>query len=201
VHPALGVAVSHFDHSLFYVEGAGSLTFEGVTGGANQVVRLKVGFRDYDEHFTADSGWYAQASARWGVPHIFGGSDVFILSPWVRWSDIEGGIPVSVSAEAEPGRYIEYGSDFAYYTPVSDGVVAGANISLSDRYYRDPGLFTGSDDRHDTMVSPGATVIFKHVFAFQSDVRLQYRYRDNSSNDDSRDFEDHVITLNIDARF
>jgi hypothetical protein len=132
---------------------------------------------------------------------VFGGRDVIILSPWVRWSDIEGGVPVSVSAESEPGRYWEIGTDIAYYTPVADDVVVGANITVSTRQYNDPGLFSGTDDREDTMIAPGATLIFKHVFAYQSDVRLQYRHRDNSSNDDSRDFEDDIVTINLDFRF
>lgn len=203
LHPALGGAISYFDNTTFYSEIVGSLTAEGITAGANQIIRLKVGFRDYSSHFTSDSGWYAQLSARWGVPHVFSGKDVVILSPWFRWSDIDGGFPIAVSpsAESEPGRYWELGTDIAYYTPVSENVVVGANITVSTRQYSDPGLFSGSDDRSDTMVSPGATLIFKHVFAYQTDVRLNYRHRDNASNDDAREFEDDVITINLDARW
>jgi hypothetical protein len=201
VHPAVGVATSYFDHSSFYNEAVASLTFEGVTGGANQLARIKVGYRDYSGHFTSDSGWYVHVSGRWGIPHVFNGSDVIVLTPWFRWSDIEGGVPITVTSESEPGRYHEFGLDIAYYTPIADSVVVGANLTVWDRSYRDPGFLSGSDDRHDTMISPGATLIFKHVFAFQSDVRLQYRHRSNASNDDFREYEDDVVTLNLDVRF
>lgn len=201
VHPALGAAVSYFDKTTFYSEGIASVTLEGVAGGANQTARLKIGYRDYNSHFTADGGWYLHASGRWSVPHAFTDRDVIVLSPWFRWSAIKGGFPVALPTEPEPGRYIEFGADLAYFVPVSESIVLGANITLADRNYRDPGIASGTADRHDTMVTPGLTVIFKHVFKFQSDIRLQYRHRDNSSNDDTRDFQDDVVTLNIDTRF
>ena len=201
VHPAIGVASSYFDHSNFYNEALASVTFEGVTGGANQVARIKIGFRDYGSHFTSDSGWYAQANARWSIPHVLGSRDVLVFSPWVRWSDIEGGIPVSLNNESEPGRYLEFAADLAYYTPVYDDVVLGLNITVAQRNYRDPGLFSGGDDREDTLVAPGASLIFKHVFSYQTDVRLSYRHKDNDSNDKFREYEDDIVTINIDTRF
>lgn len=201
IHPAVGVGISYFDNTTFYTEGTGSVTFEGIAGGANQVARIKVGYRDYSNHFTTDSGFYVHVDARWSVPHIFGNSDVFIISPWFRWSDINGGVPVSLNSEAEPGRYTEFGADFAYYTPVTEGIVVGANLTVSDRNYRDPGLDSGTEDRHDTMWTPGATVIFKHLLWYQSDLRLTYRHRHNDSNDRTRDFDDNIVTANIDTRF
>lgn len=201
VHPALGVGASYYDNTTFYTEVFGSTTIEGVTAGANQVVRLKVGYRDYSHHFTTDSGFYVHLDARWTVPFIFNPSDVFVISPWFRWSDIEGGVPVSLNAEAEPGRYAEFGTDFAYYTPVSENVVVGANVTVSQRNYRDPGFLSHNEDREDFMVTPGATVIFKHVLFSQTDIRLNYRHRYNDSNDSLRDFNDDVFTVNLDARF
>ena len=201
IHPALGGGWSYFDNSSFYTEGVGSVTFEGIQGGANQILRVKVGYRTYDDKFTTDSGWYLHVNGRWGIPHVLGDSDVLIFSPWFRWSDINGMIPVSLNVESEPGRYSEYGGDLAYFVPLASNVVLGGNISFADRYYRDPGLASGNEDRHDTMWTPGMTLIFKHVFAFQSDVRLQYRHRSNQSNDNTRDFNEDILTVNIDKRF
>jgi hypothetical protein len=201
VHPAVGIATSYFDHTSFYSEAVASVTLEGISGGANQVVRFKAGYRDYSGHFTSDSGWFAQASARWSFPHVFGNTDVLVFSPWVRWSDIEGGVPIAFNTESEPGRYLEFAADVAYYTPLSEWMVLGLNITVSQRNYRDPGLFSGGDDREDTTVTPGATLIFKHVFSYQTDVRLNYRYKHNDSNDRFREFEDNIVTVNIDTRF
>jgi hypothetical protein len=200
-HPALGVATSYFDNGSFYSEAVASVTLEGVTGGANQVVRIKVGYRDYAERFASDSGWYAQASARWSIPHVFGAHDVVVLSPWVRWSDIEGGIPFVLNAESEPGRYLEFATDIAWYTPLAEDLVLGLNVTVSHRNYRDPGILSGTDDREDTMIAPGATLIFKHVLSYQTDVRLSYRHKDNDSNDKFREYEDDIVTVNIDTRF
>lgn len=201
VHPALGVGVSYYDNTTFYTEVFGSTTLEGITMGANQVVRLKVGYRNYSHTFTTDSGYYVHLDSRWSIPHIFGEQDVFMISPWFRWSDIEGGIPVTASAQAEPGRYAEVGTDFAYYTPISTNLVGGLNVTVSQRNYRDPGLGSGNDDRHDFNVTPGATLIVKHIIWYQSDLRFNYRHRFNDSNDHFRDFNDDIITANIDTRF
>jgi opacity protein-like surface antigen len=201
IHPAVGAGWSYFDNTSFYSEAVGSVTLEGIQGGANQIARVKVGYRTYDDKFTTDNGWYVHVNGRWGVPHIFGDKDVLIFSPWFRWSDINGMVPVSLDVEAEPGRYTEFGADLAYFVPLAENVVLGANITVSDRNYRDPGLLSGHDDRHDTMWTPGLTLIFKHVFAFQSDVRIQYRHRDNESNDETRSFNENVLTVNLDKRF
>ena len=201
IHPALGAGWSYFDKTTFYSEALASVTLEGISGGANQTARIRVGYRNYNGHFTSDAGWYLHVNARWGIPNVLHGDDVIVISPWFRWSDIKGGIPVALNTESEPGRYSEFGADFAYYVPVSERVVLGANITLADRNYREPGLASGSSDRHDTTVTPGATVIVRHVFWQQTDVRLQYRHRDNQSNDSTRDFQDDIVTANIDARF
>lgn len=201
VHPALGVGISYYDNRTFYTEVFGSTTLEGITMGANQVIRLKVGYRDYTSHFTTDSGFYVHLDSRWSIPHIFGENDVFMISPWFRWSDINGGVPVTLNAEAEPGRYAEFGSDFAYYTPVAHNLVLGLNVTVSQRNYRDPGLDSGNNDREDFMVTPGATLIVKHILWYQSDLRFNYRHRFNDSNDRTRDFDDDILTVSIDTRF
>ena len=201
IHPAAGAGIAYFDNTTFYSEATGSVTLEGVKGGANQIARIKVGYRDYAGRFTTDNGWYVHVNGRWSIPHIFNGNDVVILSPWFRWSDIAGGILIALNRESDPGRYTEFGGDLAYYTPLSDRLVFGADISVSDRNYRDPGLFSGGEDRHDTTITPGATLIYKHAFWYQSDVRFQYRHRHNQSNDRVREFDDDVFTVNLDTRW
>jgi hypothetical protein len=52
----------------------------------------------------------------------------------------------------------------------------------------------GSGSRHDTMVSPGAALIVTNVFGAQTDLRFDYHYQWNTSNDPLHTWDNHVVT-------
>jgi hypothetical protein len=60
---------------------------------------------------------------------------------------------------------------------------------------------TTGEKRRDTIFSPGASLTFPNLFAYQSDLRLEYRYLMDRSNDPTKSFNDHIVTASVIARF
>ncbi len=57
------------------------------------------------------------------------------------------------------------------------------------------------EKRQDWIIIPGASLTFPNLFAYQSDLRLDYRYLSDQSNDPSKSFHDHIVTASIISRF
>ena len=57
------------------------------------------------------------------------------------------------------------------------------------------------EKRRDTLLVPGVMVLFKGFFWQQADLRLDYRYLRNNSNDPTKEFEDHLISATAVMRF
>ncbi len=198
--PALGGAASYYDHHFYYGEGAVSATFEGPTQGAYRSLRLRAAYRSYDKFFPTSNGFYGEARARFAIPNAFGSSSVFIASPWARYSDISGSV-ISPVAELQPGAYVELGGKLEAYKGVTSWLVLGAEVSLASRHYRTDTVPVTGGKRHDTLVIPGASLLFPHIFSYQTDLRIAYNYISDNSNNSSKDFDDHVVTATLVYRF
>lgn len=200
IHPALGGGVAGYGHHYYYSEGIASLSFEGEFADALQTLRLRGAYREYNsDAFNVDGGAYADVTAKLSLPGGINNQGVLIVSPWFRWSDIEGATPISPTIDLQPGRYLEWGADVGYYQGVFTNVVIGVDVIAFQRNYDDN---TPSGERHeDTYVAPGASLAFKNLLAYQTDVRFNYRYRTNSSNQPGFDYDDNVFTLSVDSRF
>ena len=198
--PALGGAASYYDHHFYYGEGAVSATFEGPTQGAYRSFRIRTAYRSYDKFFPTSDGFYTDARARFAFPNALGASSVFILSPWARYSDISGAV-ISPVAEIQPGAYVELGGKLEAYKGLTSWLVLGAELALLERRYRTDTVPVTGGKRHDTEVIPGASLLFPHIFSYQTDLRIAYNYISNNSNDSSKDFDDHVVTATLVYRF
>ena len=204
MHAGLGGGASYYDHGYFYSEATGNLTFESYLEGAYNTVHVRGGYRSYDNSFPSDNGFYVDVLGKFAFPNVASQSDVFIFSPWFRWSDI-GGTGFSLftpTEQVQPGRYTEYGARIEYYRRIFEGISVGANVAVSQRDYAssfDTVLLTNID-RRDVLVSPGATIVFHHVWGYQTDLRVDYRFERNNSNVAARDFENHVATAMIVSR-
>ncbi len=207
MHPAIGGTVSYFDHHLFYSEAFTSLIFEGYQGGMVQTYRLRGGFRDFDNFFPASQGFFADATAKFAKPELLVPGDLFIFSPWVRWSGVGGAFlvntpTVGASNDVQLGRYGEGGARVEYYMTLADWLVAGANFSFNQREYAKSPLSTGGFlKRRDDIYSPGASLIFRHVLSVPGDIRLDYRYERDNSNDPMSSYTDHIVTLTYARRW
>jgi hypothetical protein len=202
VNPALGGGASYFDSHFFYGEAIASTTFEFYPDGAYESVKLRAAFRDYDTFFVPGQyGGYVDATGRFTVP-LAVPDTVFSFSPWLRWSSIKGELGTVTSLNTvQPGDYTEFGGRLDGFYGVNDWLVLAANIEASGRYYRDEVVVNGTAERKDTTIAPGAAIIFPHVLAYQNDLRFDYKYIWDHSNDNFFSFVDHVVTVTAIRRF
>ena len=198
--PAVGGAATYYDHHFYYGEGAVSTTFEGQSQGAYQSLQLKAAYRSYDDFFPSGDGYYTEARGRFALPNVLGDRSVAVLSPWVLYSDISGSALSPALTELAPGRYVEGGSKLELYKGLTNWLIAGASVSYSRRAYRDD-ITPGGGKRADTLWTPGASLLFPHIFSPQTDLRFDYRYLWDRSNDPTKSFTDHVVTATLIYRF
>ena len=199
--PAIGGAASYYDDHFYYGEGAASLTFEGPTQGAYRSLQLRTAYRSYDRFFPTSNGFYSEARARFAFPNAFGSSSVLILSPWARYSDLSGSFVLPLLGDLQPGAYVEVAGKLEAYKGVTNWLILGADLSVIRRHYRtDIDPIAGSK-RNDTVLMPGASLLFPHILSFQTDLRFDYHYLSNHSNDTTKKFDDHIVSASLLYRF
>jgi hypothetical protein len=71
----------------------------------------------------------------------------------------------------------------------------------SARSYRNDLITPGGSKRVDTLLVPGVSLLFPHVLSYQTDIRLDYKYLWNDSNDPTKTFNDHIVTATVIYRF
>lgn len=193
--PFVGAAVSSLGGQYYYSEANIGASVEGYLDGAYQWARIRAGYRDFG-NFTSTQGFYAEASGHWAHKDIFGDHDVFWVEPWVRWSGIGGnGFEVDGAAftKVTPGRYIAGGAKFEYDNKVNEWLTVGASFRLSERDYD----FGG---RRDFLIAPGAALVFNNIFSPQTDIRIEYEFQHNDSNQAAHDYDNHAVTFALVAR-
>ena len=201
--PAVGGNVAYFDRRFYYSEATASGTFENYVQGVYRSVVLRGGYRDYGDFFPSGHGFYVEARGRLAVPNLFGPGSAVIVSPWAVWSDMSGAAQVitPIITELQPGAYIEWGGRVEFLKAITEKVAVGVNFAAIRRDYRNDIVIDSGDKRHDTLVNPGASLIFPNLIATQTDLRFDYRYLMNYSNDVTKRFNDHIVTASVVARF
>lgn len=198
LHPAIGGAVAALDDGFYYVEVNASATIDNHNQGAFRWLRLRGGYRQYEEDLTSDNGFYLDATARFAKTGIFSEKDGVSFTPIVHWNEIDGTFNDNVN-DFSPGKYVFGGARLAYYRSLNDLITFGASVGIYDRYFL-VDLASNGDNRNDFMVKPGVHVLFKDVFGDQTGVRLSYDYEYNESNDSDYDYQNHIIGLSVIAR-
>jgi hypothetical protein len=207
LHPSIGGATSYFDHHLFYNEGFASALIEGNQGGVAETFRLRGGYRDFDSFFPATQGFFADFTAKFAKPEVFTTGDLLVFSPWARWSGVGGTFltntpTVNVSDSVQLGRYEEVGARMEYYLTLADWLIAGPNFSYTERGYAAAPLSTGGFlKRRDGIASPGASIIFRNLPNVTGDIRLDYNYERDDSNDPEGSYTQHTVTLTYARRW
>ena len=201
MHPALGAATAYYNNHYYYSEAAASVTLEGALQGAYTALRVRAAYRAYDDLFPTQEGPYVEARGKLALPNVLGDNSVAIFSPWVLWSDIDGRVVNALITEIQPGAYLEWGGKFELYKGVTPWLTVGGSISVAERNYRTDIVTTTGEKREDLLVSPGATLLFPNLFAYQTDLRLDYRYLSDRSNDPSKEFTDHLVSATVVTRF
>jgi hypothetical protein len=203
MNPALGAGGAVLQSRSYFGEIIGALTFEGYLEGAYQTARLRAAFRDYNDFFPSTQGFYYDIVTKFARPDVFAPGDVVTFAPYARLSRISGtGITVLFD-EVQGGDYFEYGASLGYYRRVLEWLTLGADIlAYQRRYARAVNLVTmDSVYRRDLLVAPGAIVILHNLFLYQFDLRFDYHYQHNDSNDPTRPYINHLFTVASVARF
>jgi hypothetical protein len=203
VSPALGGAVSYFNNRFYYAEGSGSLTFEGTQDNIFRALRLRAAYRSYDDYFPSQEGWYYEARGRVSVPNLVGERTVVAFSPWFVYSDISGVVTNALIQEIQPGAYSEVGGKVEVFKTMNDWLVLGASFSASWRDFRNTYVFntTTGEKQKDVILIPGLMAVFKGFFWQQADLRIDYRYLRQNSNDPTKEFDDHLISATAVMKF
>ena len=201
VHPSIGGAVATFDKHYYYSEASVGALFEGNLEGAYRALQLRLAYRSHGDYFPSGEGFYAEARGRFAFPKVLGDGSVLLVSPWLRWSDINGTALTNILTEIQPGAYTEYGGKIEGYKTLAPWLIVGANLAISRRDYRNDFVGVSTTKRDDTTWSPGATMLLPNLFAALTDLRFDYRYIANHSNDPTKDFEDHIVSATVVKRF
>jgi hypothetical protein len=202
-HPAVGGNVAYFDNRFYYGEGAVSGTFDSSAFGIYRALVLRSAYRSYNDFFPSGEGFYFEARGKLAVPNVIGPGSVAIVSPFVLKSDISGtaSVVTPIITELQPGSYVEWGGRLDLIKSLTNWLALGVNIGASERDYRNDVVLATIEKRHDRITSTGASLTFPNLFAYQTDLRLDYRYLMDHSNDPTKSFNDHIITASVVARF
>ena len=199
--PSIGVGVSWLDGDEYYHEVNAALTVEGRSSGASYWWRARAGYRDYqpdDNDFfstVTENGPYAEIRGGLTRPRVLFERDTLLIAPFVRWSDVDGSVfSFNLFDEVSPGKFFEYGAEVNYNYQFTDHIQGSVGALFRERDFRD-------SSREDTYISPQASVTFQDVLPCDCDVRLQYRYRQNDTNDFSAEYDADQVSLALLARF
>jgi hypothetical protein len=199
-HPAIGGAATLFDNRFYYGEAVAMATFEDIYQGLYRSLRFRGAFRDYDSFFPSQRGFYADVTGKFSTR--LSPDDLLILSPWVRWSDIKGSVVQTLLLiDVDPGSYIEGGGKIELYHRVFQWLLIGGNVTLIERAYRSPIVGSLTGHRRDFLVIPGAAVVFPNLLGFHRDLRFEYKFQHDHSNDPTQSFNDHIVAATVAARF
>lgn len=188
------------DQTDLYGEIGGGLELEGRFQGAVQALKLAAVYRDYGEDWSSDSGPVVDLEGRFSFPALFFNSDALFLRPRVRWSDV-GSDPVPfLPTQFQVGKYWEVGGRIDYRVALSNYITAGAGVAIYQRWFADPST-VGGDDREDTYFAPGANVTLTNLLTDSVDLRADYIYQVQTSNDASREFDAHLVMGRLVGRF
>jgi len=80
-------------------------------------------------------------------------------------------------------------------------LVIGANVTLIERAYRSDIVGSLTERRRDFFVIPGAAIVFPNLFAYRRDLRIEYKFQHDHSNDPTQSFNDHIVAATVAARF
>ena len=199
---APGGAVSFLDGEWYYAEPALRLTFQNLFGGLLTRLDIRGAYRGINSDANASEGIALDIIGRNVSRELLTETDLLILQPFFRYreSDSDPAGPFGILNTFALGDYIEAGGQVQYFIqPFEDVRVGGKFLG----YYRDyeQDIRLGFVERYDYFISPGAEILFRNVVCEGCDVKADYRFEQNFSNDDSEDYSNHVVGLSGIKRF
>ena len=201
LHLAPGAEVAILDGEHLYTDGMVRATFERVMGGATQTLSAVAAYRD-SEAFGGADGWLYQISARLSRYEVLLPGDALYLLPRFRYNEPTGSGDGRVFARPLfPGDFVEVGSRAEYFVPAfNNAIYLGAGFGAHYRDY-DQTVAFGLGQREDWLLEPSAHLILPNVIGRNGDLRFDYQFQHNDSNDPTQDFENHQVGVRSIKRF
>lgn len=199
---APGASVSFLDGDWYYVEPSVRVTFQNLIGGFISRLDVRGGYRDINSDIGATEGYSLDVVARHANRQLIFDSDLLLLQPFFRWRESDSqpaGVPVLLNTFVL-GDYIEFGGQALYYVQPIEDLRLGAKFL---GYYRDyeQSIRLGAPEREDYFLSPGAEVLLLNIACPGCDLKFDYRFEQNFSNDNTEDFFNHVVAVSAVKRF
>lgn len=224
VHVAPGGVHAILNSFRLYDEANGEVTLGGVYQGLTQTVSVRGGWRRGNDELAFSDSSYLSVEGRFlQRPNLMSGDMLYIqpryylnhaidpLSSSVI-ADTVLGTGTAVSRDLAPESFQEWGGRLTYFVPFADGrVYFGTGLSIFERRYDSFVLNAGalalgvpvatSTKRIDTYFEPTAHLVFPRLISPSMDLRFDYRFEINRSNDDFREFQNHVAGVRIIGSF
>ena len=195
----------------------GFATISNIVMGLQQSVRVRAVYRDVSGN--GDNGIGNAYGNVWsnGAVIDFDGffqakpgfvkADALYVTPLVRISSADGRGPAAVVPGApydDPlyiGDYVESGVRASYFVPVNGfSALFGIGLGYYHRWF-DQNVAYSTGRRQDDFIEPSAHLIFPSLLAPNLDLRLDYRFEHNESNDPYERFDNHVAGVHVVGRF
>ncbi len=219
---APGASTTMIDGKLLYNDVSAATTLGASFWGMTQTFTARYTWR-FGENFNYSDAELFEVNARLASKLGVVRGDIMFLEPRYRLSRPESSQPTTVEAftilgftnvarDISPLEYQEWGARASYMFPVMKGKAwLGAGLAIYERHFDAPvldpaslalGVPVGTDnDRHDVYFEPTAHLILPNLVAPNVDLRFDYRFEKNTSNDNSREYENHVAGMRIVGRF
>lgn len=202
LHIAPGTAAAWLDGDWLYHDVLLKLTFETVLAGTTQAISTSITSRDTNSKFMGSDGVIVAVNGRFTLTNRLRDGDAIYFLPRFRYSEASGNSGNRVfSNSLFPGNFVEAGARLVYYAPFARGrAFIGAGFGAHHRSY-DQNVAFGTADREDWMLEPTVHLVVPRLAGSKFDVRVDYRYEHNDSNDAFEDFENHVVGVRTVRRF
>lgn len=194
LHLAAGASVRWRDEAFRSVGVGARARLSTLFQGREQLFVVAIERREiHEDGVDFEDGWIASARASLTTGGLAFVGDQLFLTPSVRWSrpDDDGAGPPDQASDDVLG-FAEYGARIAYFAPAFDGrVVFGVGAEAYDRFY-ERNRRDADERRRDLRTAATAHVVFPDVFLQTVDLRLDYRFESDFSNDNVEDRSEHV---------
>lgn len=202
IRPALGAAYAWLDGQTFYGAGDAIVSFYSQAGGPLRRIDLQFEYDKISEAFAHRDAYQIGLTPQLYWVNQLTDQDIVLLTPFYRFNGVSGSGPPGRGPTSQPFPLESHqvGGRIDYYVTVRPEIAFDANFT---GYYQpfNEHVLGGSKLRRDRYLSPGAQIILKEFLSKRHDLIFAYQFEDNSSNDDTETFDNHILSVRSLWRF
>lgn len=202
IQPAVGAAYAWLDGQSFYGEGSSRLSLISQGAGPLRRIDFQFAYDKISETFAHRDAYQLEVSPQFYWINQVTDQDIVLLNPFYRYNGVAGDGPAGRGPTSQPFPLIsnQYGGRVDFYVTLRENIAFDANFT---GYYQpyNVSVLGRPKTRHDRLLSPGAQIILKELFWKRHDLIFAYQFEDNSSNDDTETFDNHILSVRSLWRF